>query len=57
MPASDLQVPSGWSATLTLSRLWKGCPLSAHDQQTLCDISLLVWRFTSASASQGVSLS
>ena len=37
--------------------LWKGSPLSAHDQQTLCDISLLVWRCTSASPSQAVSLS
>jgi len=29
-----------------------GLPLSAHDQQTLCDISLVIWRFTSASPSQ-----
>ena len=31
--------------------------LSAHDQQTLCDISLLILRLTSATPSQGVSLS
>jgi hypothetical protein len=29
----------------------------AHDQQTLCDISLLILRLTSATPSQGVSLS
>ena len=30
---------------------------SAHDQQTLCDYHFLIWRFASASVSQGVSLS
>src|SRR5260370_37830285 len=40
-----------------LSGLCKGCPLFAHDQQTPSDTSLLIWRFASASASQGVSLS
>ena len=35
-----------------LTGLWKGCPLSARDQQTLADISLLNWRFRSAAASQ-----
>jgi hypothetical protein len=33
------------------------CPLSAHDQQTLCGISLLILRLTSATLSPGVSLS
>jgi hypothetical protein len=28
-----------------------------HDQQTLCDISLLIWRLTTALPSQGASLS
>jgi hypothetical protein len=36
--------------------LFPGCS-SAHDQQTLCDISLLILRLTSATLSQGVSLS
>ncbi|OLB30386.1 MAG: hypothetical protein DMG41_19755 [Acidobacteria bacterium] len=27
-----------------------------HDQQTPCDISLVIWRFISVPASQGVSL-
>jgi hypothetical protein len=34
-----------------LTGLWKG-PLSAHDQQTLGNISLPNWRFTSAAVSQ-----
>jgi len=36
--------------------LLPSCPLSAQDEQTLCNISLLIWRFAAASAAQGVSL-
>ena len=51
-PASDLQVPSGLVGNSYLIAIMEGLPLSAHDQQTICDRSLLIWRFTSASTSR-----
>jgi len=37
--ALTAQVLSGWSANLTLSGLWKGCPLSGNMFETLTRLS------------------